>query len=92
MKVLLLEDEKMLQSSIAEYLNEIGYIVNVSEDGLEAYEEVLGRVRENLSWAHSLMNSAHPVKEVFFSDHSRENLIDEVKLFANAKERPRPKI
>jgi len=41
MKVLLLEDEKMLQSSIAEYLNEIGYIVDVCEDGLEAYEEVL---------------------------------------------------
>lgn len=41
MKVLLLEDEKMLQSSIAEYLNETGYIVDVSEDGLEAYEEVL---------------------------------------------------
>lgn len=41
MKVLLLEDEKMLQSSIAEYLNEIGYIVNVCEDGMEAYEEVL---------------------------------------------------
>ena len=41
MKILLLEDEKMLQSSIAEYLNEIGYIVDVCEDGLEAYEEVI---------------------------------------------------
>lgn len=41
MNVLLLEDEKMLQSSIAEYLNEIGYIVEVCEDGLEAYEAVL---------------------------------------------------
>jgi len=40
MKVLLLEDEKMLQSAIAEYLNEIGYIVDVCEDGLEAYEKV----------------------------------------------------
>ena len=40
MKVLLLEDEKMLQSSIAEYLNEIGYIIDVCEDGLDAYKYV----------------------------------------------------
>ena len=37
MKVFLLEDEKMLQSAIAEYLTQTGYLVQMGEDGLEAY-------------------------------------------------------
>lgn len=40
MKVLLLEDELMLQSAIAEYLEDTGYIVDAFEDGEEAYESV----------------------------------------------------
>jgi two-component system, OmpR family, response regulator len=41
MKVLLLEDELMLQSAIAEYLKDIGYQVDAFEDGREAYEFVV---------------------------------------------------
>ena len=40
MKVLLLEDEKMLQSSICEYLEETGYIVDSVDDGMEAYHAI----------------------------------------------------
>lgn len=38
MKVLLLEDEKMLQSAIGEYLENIGYCVDMADDGMEAYQ------------------------------------------------------
>jgi DNA-binding response OmpR family regulator len=38
MKVLLLEDELMLQSAINEYLTDNGYDVTAFEDGKEAYE------------------------------------------------------
>jgi len=41
MKVLLLEDELMLQSAIAEYLNDSGYEVNVCEDGQDAYDKII---------------------------------------------------
>ena len=41
MKVLLLEDELMLQSAIKEYLTDTGYNVTAFEDGQEAYESVL---------------------------------------------------
>lgn len=37
MKVLLLEDELMLQTAIAEYLEDSGYEVDAFEDGAEAY-------------------------------------------------------
>lgn len=40
MRVLLLEDELMLQSAIAEYLSETGYIVDAFEDGEEAYQQI----------------------------------------------------
>ncbi len=40
MKVLLLEDELMLQSAITEYLTDIGYEVMAFEDGKEAYEHI----------------------------------------------------
>ena len=40
MKVLLLEDELMLQSAINEYLTDIGYDVMAFEDGQEAYENI----------------------------------------------------
>lgn len=40
MKVFLLEDEKMLQGAIAEYLTQTGYLVQMGEDGLEAYEMI----------------------------------------------------
>ncbi|MDD2400266.1 MAG: response regulator transcription factor [Sulfurovum sp.] len=40
MKVFLLEDEKMLQSAIAEYLTQTGYLVHMGEDGMEAYETI----------------------------------------------------
>ena len=40
MRVLLLEDELMLQSAIAEYLTDRGYEVSAYEDGKEAYESV----------------------------------------------------
>ncbi|MDQ1325971.1 MAG: DNA-binding response regulator [Campylobacterota bacterium] len=40
MTVFLLEDEKMLQSAIAEYLAQTGYLVQMSEDGMEAYEMI----------------------------------------------------
>jgi len=40
MKVLLLEDELMLQSAIAEYLEDIGYEVEVFEEGTEVYKHV----------------------------------------------------
>lgn len=41
MKVLLLEDELMLQDAIAEYLGDSGYEVTVCEDGKDAYNLVL---------------------------------------------------
>jgi len=40
MKVLLLEDELMLQSAIKEYLVDTGYEVTVFEDGQEAYDHI----------------------------------------------------
>lgn len=40
MKIFLLEDEKMLQSAIAEYLTQTGYLVHMGEDGMEAYETI----------------------------------------------------
>ncbi len=41
MKVLLLEDELMLQSAIKEYLTDTGYKVSAFEDGQEAYESIV---------------------------------------------------
>jgi len=41
MKVLLLEDELMLQGAIAEYLEDTGYSVDAFEDGEEAYETII---------------------------------------------------
>ncbi|MEA3419403.1 MAG: response regulator transcription factor [Campylobacterota bacterium] len=41
MKVLLLEDELMLQSAIVEYLSATGYEVDAYEDGEEAYDRIL---------------------------------------------------
>jgi two-component system, OmpR family, response regulator len=41
MKILLLEDELMLQSSIYEYLDTLGYKVNCFSDGKDANEELL---------------------------------------------------
>lgn len=41
MKVLLLEDELMLQSAIKEYLTDTGYEVIAFEDGKEAYTNIL---------------------------------------------------
>jgi len=41
MKVLLLEDEIMLQSAIKEYLENTGYIVEAYEDGAEAYDAIV---------------------------------------------------
>ena len=40
MKVLLLEDELMLQSAIKEYLTDTGYEVTAFEDGQEAYDNI----------------------------------------------------
>ena len=40
MRVLLLEDELMLQSAILEYLTDTGYIVDAFEDGEEAYRHI----------------------------------------------------
>ncbi|CAA6825472.1 MAG: Two-component system response regulator [uncultured Sulfurovum sp.] len=40
MKVLLLEDEIMLQGAIVEYLEDTGYIVEAFEDGEEAYKHI----------------------------------------------------
>lgn len=40
MRVLLLEDELMLQSAIVEYLESCGYIVEAYEDGGEAFEHI----------------------------------------------------
>lgn len=40
MKVLLLEDELMLQSAIKEYLTDTGYEVIAFEDGKEAYNDI----------------------------------------------------
>ena len=39
MKILLLEDELMLQSAIVEYLTDTGYEVDAYEDGQEAYDQ-----------------------------------------------------
>lgn len=41
MKVLLVEDEIMLQGAIVEYLEDTGYIVDAFEDGKEAYINIL---------------------------------------------------
>jgi len=41
MKVLLLEDELMLQSAMVEYLNDTGYDVDAFEDGKEAFENCM---------------------------------------------------
>jgi DNA-binding response OmpR family regulator len=41
MRVLLLEDEPMLQSAIVEYLQGTGYDVEAFEDGLEAYKHIV---------------------------------------------------
>jgi len=41
MKILLLEDELMLQSAMVEYLNETGYDVDAFEDGKEAFESCI---------------------------------------------------
>lgn len=41
MRVLLLEDEKMLQDAIAEYLGSVGYVVDTCDDGSEAYATIL---------------------------------------------------
>jgi len=40
MRILLLEDEVMLQEAIEEYLTEMGYRVDAYEDGQEAYEAI----------------------------------------------------
>jgi DNA-binding response OmpR family regulator len=40
MKVLLLEDELMLQGAIKEYLSDIGFEVTAFEDGQEAYDNI----------------------------------------------------
>jgi len=40
MRVLLLEDERMLQEAIREYLIATGYHVDACEDGLEAYRKI----------------------------------------------------
>ena len=40
MKVLLLEDELMLQSAIAEYLMDMGYDIDAYEDGEDAYSAI----------------------------------------------------
>ncbi len=40
MKVLLLEDELMLQNAIEEYLSDAGFIVDTYDDGIEAYEGI----------------------------------------------------
>ena len=40
MRVLLLEDERMLQEAIREYLGATGYRVDAFEDGLEAYDAI----------------------------------------------------
>jgi DNA-binding response OmpR family regulator len=39
MKILLLEDELMLQSAMVEYLNDTGYEVDAFEDGKEAFQQ-----------------------------------------------------
>jgi len=41
MRVLLLEDERMLQEAISEYLSALGYRVDSYEDGMEAYASIL---------------------------------------------------
>jgi len=41
MKILLLEDELMLQSAMVEYLTDTGYKVDAFEDGAEAYEHCI---------------------------------------------------
>ncbi len=42
MKILLLEDELMLQSAIVEYLSDSGYEIDAFEDGQEAFESSMG--------------------------------------------------
>ena len=41
MKILLLEDELMLQSAIVEYLTDTGYAVDAFEDGQDAFNASL---------------------------------------------------
>jgi len=41
MRVLLLEDEIMLQSAIVEYLSDTGYDVDAHEDGKDAYDAII---------------------------------------------------
>jgi len=41
MKILLLEDELMLQSAMVEYLTDTGYKVDAFEDGIEAFENCI---------------------------------------------------
>jgi len=41
MKILLLEDELMLQSAMVEYLTDTGYEVDAFEDGVEAFENCI---------------------------------------------------
>ena len=44
MKILLLEDELMLQSAISEYLEDTGYMVDAFEDGKDAYKSVIENI------------------------------------------------
>jgi len=44
MKILLLEDELMLQSAIVEYLSDTGYEVDAFEDGQEAFEHSMKNI------------------------------------------------
>lgn len=44
MKILLLEDELMLQSAIVEYLSDTGYKIDAFEDGQEAFEASMENV------------------------------------------------
>lgn len=44
MKILLLEDELMLQSAIVEYLTDTGYEIDAFEDGQEAFEASMENV------------------------------------------------
>lgn len=44
MKILLLEDELMLQSAIVEYLTDTGYEIDAFEDGQEAFEASMKNV------------------------------------------------
>jgi len=56
MKILLLEDELMLQESIEEYLNHKGYVVDVSMNGMEAYDKII-----NISYDLLILDINTPV-------------------------------